>query len=127
MSHRLTTWWRVLSVVLLGLAMATWPSASWAGTTTSFSVLHQGAGASLSAKGTARFGTTIAVSPASSSAQMSVALYPVITVRSELAPIVSGQGPGVGAIATTGTFDLKCLKNGQANFIVTLYTLRQHR
>ena len=122
MSHRLTTWWRVLSVVLLGLAMATWPSASWAATTTSFSVLHQGAVASLSAQGTARFGTTIAVSPASSNAEMSVALYPVITVRSELAPIVNGQGPGVGAIATTGNFDLKCLKNGQANFIVTLYT-----
>jgi hypothetical protein len=122
MSHRLTTWWRVLSVVLLGLAMATWPSASWAAVTPSFSVLHQGAVASLSSSGTARFGTTIAVTPASSGAQMSVALYPVITARSELAPIVDGQGPGVGAIATTGTFDLKCLKDGEANFIVTLYT-----
>jgi hypothetical protein len=122
MSHRLTTWWRVLSVVLLGLAMATWPSASWAAATPTFSVLHQGAVASLSAKGSARFGTTITVSPAQSTAQISVALYPVITARSELDPIVDGQGPGVGAIATTGTFDLKCLKNGEANFVVTLYT-----
>ncbi|MGC2168526.1 MAG: hypothetical protein WA580_05430, partial [Acidimicrobiales bacterium] len=83
MSHRLTTWWRVLSVVLLGLAMATWPSASWAAVTPSFSVLHQGAVASLSSSGTARFGTTITVSPDQSGAQMSVDLYPVITARSE--------------------------------------------
>ncbi|HTT58740.1 MAG TPA: hypothetical protein VMF33_01720 [Acidimicrobiales bacterium] len=122
MSHRLTTWWRVLSVVLLGLAMATWPSASWAEGTPSFSVLHQGAVASLSSTGTARFGTTIAVTSAQGLARMSVSLYPVITARSELAPIVNGQGPGVGAIATTGTFDLKCLTHGQATFIVTLYT-----
>ncbi|MGC2485786.1 MAG: DUF6049 family protein [Acidimicrobiales bacterium] len=122
MSHRLTTWWRVLSVVLLGLAMVTWPSASWAAAPPSFSVLHQGAVAALSAKGTARFGTTISVSPAQSNAGISVNLYPVITARSEITPIVSGQGPGVGAIATTGPFPLKCLKNGEANFIVTLYT-----
>ena len=33
MSHRFSTWWRALSVVLLCLATVTWPSAAWADTT----------------------------------------------------------------------------------------------
>ncbi|HEY1826234.1 MAG TPA: DUF6049 family protein [Acidimicrobiales bacterium] len=122
MSHRLTTWWRVLSVVLLGLAIVTWPSASWAAATPSFSVLHQSAVASLSAKGTARFGTTLSLGAGESGASLIVTLYPVITTRGELAPIVSGAGPGVSAVATTGSFALRCLKDGEANFVITLYT-----
>ncbi len=122
MSHRLTTWWRVLSVVLLGLAMVTWPSASWADSPPSFSVLHQSAVASLSGAGTARVGTTLSLSPADPHASVVVTLYPVVTTRGELTPIVAGTGPGVAPIATTGSFALHCLKDGEANFVVTLYT-----
>ncbi|MGH3732840.1 MAG: hypothetical protein ACRDVC_05605 [Acidimicrobiales bacterium] len=122
MSHRFTTWWRALSVVFLSLATVTWPSAAWAGTTPHFDVVHQSSVASLSPSGTARFGTTITITPSSASASAIVTIYPVITARSELAPIVDGVGPGVGAVSTTGSFALRCLHAGKASFNITLYT-----
>jgi hypothetical protein len=122
MSHRFTTWWRALSVVLLSLATVTWPSASWAGTTTQFAIAHQSPVATLSTKGAARFGTTLAINPGTARVSAVVTIYPVITTRGEIAPIVDGAGPGVAAVATTGSFALTCLKAGDVSFNITLYT-----
>jgi hypothetical protein len=122
MSHRFTTWWRALSVVLLSLAAVTWPSAARADTTPRFVVVHQSAVASLSARGTARFATTLAVTPAPAGTSVIVTIYPVISARSEIAPIVDGVGPGVRPLSTTGSFALSCLRDGNATFNVTLYT-----
>jgi hypothetical protein len=122
MSHRFTTWWRALSVVLLSLATVTWPSAARADTTPRFVVVHQSAVASLSARGTASFATTLAVTPAAAGASAIVTIYPVISARSEIAPIVDGVGPGVRPLSTTGSFALSCLHDGNATFNVTLYT-----
>src|ERR1700678_308410 len=122
MTHRFTTWWRALSVVLLSLATVTWPSAAQADTTPQFVVVHQSAVASLSASGTANFGTTLAVTPAPASTSVIVPIYPVISARSEIAPIVDGVGPGGRPLSTTGSFKLSCLHDGSASFNVTLYT-----
>jgi hypothetical protein len=122
MSHRFTTWWRALSVVLLSLAAVTWPSASWADTTPHFVVVHQSSVASLSPHGAARFGTTLAITPDTSGAKAIVTIYPVINARSEIAPIIDGVGPGVGPVATTGSFALDCVHNGDVSFNVTIYT-----
>jgi len=51
-----------------------------------------------------------------------VTIYPVITARGEIAPIVDGTGPGVAAVATTGSFRLDCLKAGDVSFNITLYS-----
>jgi len=122
MSHRFTTWWRALSVVLLSLATVTWPSASWAGTTPQFLIAHQSPVATLTTSGSARFGTTLAITPATAAASAIVTIYPVITARGEIAPIVDGTGPGVAAVTTTGSFKLNCLKAGDVSFNITLYT-----
>ena len=122
MSHRFTTWWRALSVVLLSLATVTWPSASWADTTPQFVIVHQTPVATLSTNGAARFGTTLALTPAATKATAIVTIYPVLTGRAEIAPIVEGTGPGVAATATTGSFALSCLKSGDVSFNITLYT-----
>jgi hypothetical protein len=122
MSHRFTTWWRALSVVLLSLAMVTWPSAARADTTPRFVVVHQSAVASLSSRGTASFATTLAITPAPGGTSAIVTIYPVISARSEIAPIVDGVGPGVRPLSTTGSFTLNCLRDGKATFNVTLYT-----
>jgi hypothetical protein len=122
MSHRFTTWWRALSVVLLSLATVTWPSASWADTTPQFVIAHQSPVATLSQNGAARFGTTLAITPTTATASVVVTIYPVITARGEIAPIVDGIGPGVPAVATTGSIALTCLKAGAASFNITLYT-----
>jgi hypothetical protein len=122
MSHRFTTWWRALSVVLLSLATVTWPSASWADTTPQFFIAHQSPVATLSQSGAARFGTTLSITPATSTISAIVTIYPVITTRGEIAPIVDETGPGVAAVATTGSFKLTCLKGGDVSFNITLYT-----
>jgi hypothetical protein len=122
MSHRFTTWWRALSVVLLSLATVTWPSASWADTTPQFVIAHQTSVATLSTSGAARFGTTLTITPATATVSAIVTIYPVITARGEIAPVVDGTGPGVAAVATTGSFALTCLKGGHVSFNITLYT-----
>ena len=55
MFHQFSSWWRALSVVLLGLATLTWPSAAQATTTPSFSVLSESSTASLNATGAGVF------------------------------------------------------------------------
>ncbi len=121
MSHRFTTWWRALSVVLLSLATVTWPSASWANTTPGFTVVHQNVLATLSPRGILHFATTVRLTPAKTNASANVTIFPALTTASALSPIVSGTGATTPAISSTGTFALNCLQRGEATFSVSIY------
>ncbi|MGA7834551.1 MAG: hypothetical protein WCA31_05035 [Acidimicrobiales bacterium] len=124
MSHRFTSWWRALSVVLLSLATLTWPSASWAVSTPRFDIVHQNALTTLSSVGTTTVTTTVAVTPGTGPVSASVAVFPALVTRSQLAPIVAGKGVTGHPLSATGTFDLGCVKHGVASFGVTLFTER---
>jgi hypothetical protein len=123
MSHRFTSWWRALSVVLLSLATLTWPSASWAASTPQFDIVHQNALTSLSSLGTSTFTTVVSVTPAGSTTA-SVAIFPAIVTRSQIEPIVEGTGVSGRPLSATGNFALACLRHGSATFGVTLFTSR---
>ncbi|MHB8379256.1 MAG: hypothetical protein ACYDB2_04960 [Acidimicrobiales bacterium] len=122
MSHRFTTWWRALSVVLLSLATVTWPSASWANTTPGFTVIDQNALATLSTRGTLHFATTVRLTPANAKASASVTIFPALSAVAGLSPVVSGAGVTGAAMSSTGTFALNCLQRGDATFSVSVYT-----
>ncbi len=124
MFRRISTWWRALSVVLLCLATVAWPTAAQAGTTPSFSLVHQETVATLSAKGTSHFTVVLGVHPLGSSSQARVTLYPRIIDRSQLAPIVSDVGTTARALVTTKSFALVCASHGSYTFTVDLYTHR---
>ncbi|MCU1364076.1 MAG: hypothetical protein JWM55_1904 [Acidimicrobiaceae bacterium] len=120
MSHRFTTWWRALSVVLLSLATVTWPSAARADTTSTFVVVHQNAVAALSARGVSRFTTTLRLA-ASPRTHVSVTLYPALVTQGALQAIVNGDDATTQPLSTT-RFDLNCERGGEATFSVTLHT-----
>jgi hypothetical protein len=122
MSHRFTSWWRALSVVLLSLATLTWPSASWADSTPRFDIVHQNALTALSKLGTSTFTTTVAITPATARVSASVAIFPALVTRSQLQPVVAGTGVAGRPLSATGVFTLGCVKHGEASFGVTLYT-----
>ncbi len=122
MSHRFTTWWRALSVVLLSLATVTWPSAARADTSAHFDVVHQQVLTTLSRRGTTHFATTVRLSPASATAMATVIIYPRLVTRLQLAPIIAGTGTTAKALSSTGPFALRCLRHGEASFDVTLAT-----
>jgi hypothetical protein len=124
MSHRFTSWWRALSVVLLSLATLTWPSASWAASTPRFDIVHQNALTSLSSLGTSTFTTIVSVTPADSTTTASVAIFPAIVTRGQIDPIVEGLGVTGHPLSATGNFSLACLRRGSATFGVTLFTHR---
>jgi len=125
MFHRFPTWWRALSVVLLSLATVTWPSAAQAGTTPSFTVVHQSAFTSLSPRGDARFSATIHTSAASSPPLVRVSIYPRVIERSQLAPILDGAGLSSPFTSSTGDFALSCVAHDEATFTVQLQTTPQ--
>jgi hypothetical protein len=124
MFHRFSTWWRVLSVVLLCLATVTWPMAAQAGTTPSFKLLHQDAVAVLSSKGTAHFSLTLATTPEGATSHARVTIYPRVIDRSQLTPIIAGTGPTGKAMATTSSFALRCETHGSFTFTIDLFTSR---
>ncbi len=124
MSHRFTTWWRALSVVLLSLATVTWPLAARADTTVPFEVVHQQAVATLSAQGTTRFSTTVELGASVRHALASVTIYPALITQGALESVVAGAGAATKAMSTTGPFALNCVKSGQASFSVTVHTRR---
>jgi hypothetical protein len=124
MFHRFSTWWRALSVVLLCLATVTWPTAAQAGTTPTFSILHQDAVASLSAKGTTHFSVTLAINPKGVASKARVTMFPRVIDRSQLSPVVSGAGVTGAALTTTSTFTLRCEVHGTFRFTVDLFTDR---
>ena len=123
MSHRFSTWWRALSVVLLSLATVTWPSAAHAETTSHIEFIHQDAVATLSKEGTSHFSTTIRI-PESSSAHGDVTLYPRIVERSQLAPIINGVGLTGRGISTTGPIDFSCNSGTEIRFDVDIFSRR---
>jgi hypothetical protein len=120
MSHRFTTWWRALSVVLLSLATVTWPSAARAAATPQFTVVHQSALATLSSGGTGRFATTLHLSTRTA-ARVRITIYPVLFARSQLDSIAQGIGTSAKPLSTT-SFSLRCERHGDATFSVTIYT-----
>jgi hypothetical protein len=122
MSHRFTTWWRALSVVLLSLATVTWPSAARADTTAPFTIVHQEAVATLSTHGTTHFSTTVDIGAGTAHALASVALYPALVTQGALDSIVAGTGASTKPMSTTGPFALNCVRSGQATFSVTVHT-----
>jgi hypothetical protein len=122
MSHRFTTWWRALSVVLLSLATVTWPSAARAATTVPFTIVHQGAVATLTSQGIGHFSTTIDLGPSAPRALASVTLYPALVTQTALESIVEGQGATTKPMSTTGPFALNCEHNGTATFNVTVHS-----
>ena len=124
MFHRFSTWWRALSVVLLGLATITWPSASSAATTPVFTVEHQDATAVMSSSGTARIVITLAFRHPSDTTQVSLALYPRIVMRSQIAPIISGAGVSGPAAASTGSFEPDCTASRTSTIAVVFFTGR---
>src|ERR1700689_5423728 len=124
MFHRLSSWWRAFSVVLLCLATMAWPTAARAGTTPSFTLLHQDAVATVTAKGTAHFAFTLSTSPVGSSSSARVTIYPRVVDRSQLAPIVADTGTSQKPLGTTSTFSLKCETHGHFKFTVDLYSRR---
>jgi hypothetical protein len=124
MSHRFTTWWRALSVVLLSLATVTWPTAARADTTAPFSIVHQDAVATLSAHGTTLFATTLDLGSGVTHARASVTIYPALITQTGVDAIVAGTGASTKPIATTGSFALNCERLDDATFSVTIHTRR---
>lgn len=120
MTHRFTSWWRVLCVVLLGLATVTWPSAARADTSVRVTIVHQNALATLSAHGFTHFATTLRLSPGS--ARATVTIYPRLVARSQIEPIVAGQGTSAAPLASTGSIPLACRHDGEVTFSITLLT-----
>ena len=124
MFHRFSTWWRALSVVLLGLATITWPSASGAATTPVFVVEHQDATAVMSTSGTSRIVIKMAFAHPSAATDASLALYPRIVMRSQITPITSGAGISGAATSSTGSFQPDCTSSRASTVTVVLFTGR---
>ena len=127
MFHRFSTWWRALSVVLLCLATMAWPTAARAGTTPSFTLLHQDPVATVSSNGTSHFALTISTSPHGAKSRARVTIYPRVIDRSQLAPIVAGTGTTQHSLGTTSTFALTCEVHGSYKFTVEMYGQRPRR
>ena len=101
-----------------------WPTAARAGTTPSFTLLHQDAVATVTAKGTAHFSFTLSSLPVGTSSQARVTIFPRIVDRSQLAPIVADTGTTQKSLGTTSTFGLTCETHGHYKFTVELYSRR---
>jgi hypothetical protein len=99
-----------------------WPTAAHAATTPSFTLLHQDAVATVTAKGTSHFTVTVSTSPANATSRARVTIYPRVIDRSQLAPIVAGTGTTQKELGTTSTFTLKCESRGHFKFTVNLYS-----
>jgi hypothetical protein len=122
MFHRFPTWWRAISVVLLGLATVTWPSAAQAETTSSFKVSHQGAWVALSHDGRARLRVTLKLPKPHDKAVAQLSLFPRILTRSQITPIINGSGSGSPSVSTTALIDLNCATHRSISFTVGLFT-----
>ncbi len=122
MFHRLSTWWRALSVVLLGLATVTWPSAAQAATTATM-LLHQGVVVNLAGDGSGRFSTSLRLAPSANSAAVQVSIFPRIIERVQLTPIIDGDGDTSSPIASTSPFELSCVAHDKATFVVSIVTV----
>ena len=127
MYHRFSTWWRALSVVLLGLATTTWPSAAGAATSSNFSVVRQSSVATISPTGDARFAMTLAFDQPDHNLTVAVALYPRVIMRSQIDPVITGAGVSGSAIASTGSTRADCTASRTATVIIGLFSNRAIR
>ncbi len=121
MFHRFSTWWRALSVVLLGLATITWPSAALAQSTPSFSVISQSSVAILSSTGSATLSLDLSI-PSGVTDAVTLALYPQILYRSEVTAIIAGTGTTSAAIATTTVASPTCATGTTLTLAVSLFS-----
>ena len=101
-----------------------WPTASRAGTTPSFTLLHQDAVASVSVVGLSHFSFTISTAPKSAPSRARVTIYPRIIDRSQLAPIIAGTGSTQQALGTTRIFALTCAVHGHFKVTVNMFSRR---
>ena len=122
MFHQFSSWWRALSVVLLGLATLTWPSAAQATTTPSFSVLSESSTASLNATGAGVFSLRLKV-PSSGVNDLTLSLFPRIVYRSEVTSLGEGVGPSSSAIATTSLRPSRCQSGTVLDVNVSVFSL----
>jgi len=121
MFHRFSTWWRALSVVLLGLATLAWPSAAQAGPTAVFSVLSQGSVANLSSHGASAFSLVLAV-PHGRADSVVLDLYPQISYRSQVTAIIDGTGVSSTVVADTAVSAPTCVTATTLTLNVSLYS-----
>ena len=121
MFHRFSTWWRALSVVLLGLATLTWPSAAQAQATPVFSVISQSPAAILSNAGSSSFSLTLSI-PHGAINSVTLALYPQIVYRSEVSAIIAGSGTTAAPIAATSVAAPTCAAGTTLGLVVSLFS-----
>ena len=122
MFHQFSSWWRALSVVLLGLATLTWPSAAQAAATPSFSVLAQGAVATLNSEGASSFALDLSI-PHGGVSSVSLSLYRQIVYRSEVGSLIDGVGPTTTALATTTVNEPTCASGTTLDLSVSLFSV----
>lgn len=121
MFHRLSTWWRALSVVLLGLATLTWPTAAQAQTTPVFTVISQDAVVNLSSGGTSSFSLVLNMAGGTIN-NVALALYPQMVYRSEVSAIISGAGTPAAPFATTAVSAPSCATGTTLALTVSLFS-----
>ncbi len=121
MFHRFSTWWRALSVVLLGLATLTWPTAAQAQTTPAFSVVSQDAVADMSGLGVSGFALNLAITNGPASL-VQLALYPQIVYRSEITALVDGSGASTTALSTTAVTNPTCVTGSTLSLLISLFS-----
>lgn len=111
MFDRLPNWWRALGVVLFSLATVTWPSASGASPTPLFNLVHQDVTVSVDTPGVAHFSLTIS-HPAT--AKVTLAIYPHLFARGQIALLVNGRGVSGPPTAVTTLSSAQCSTSGRA-------------
>jgi hypothetical protein len=121
MFHRLSTWWRALSVVLLGLATLTWPSPAQAQTTPIFSVISQDAVANMSGNGTSSFSLDLVVAHGTTNS-VQLSLYPQIVYRSEVTALIDGSGTAASALSSTAVTDPTCATGSTLSLRISLFS-----
>ena len=123
MFHRFSTWWRALSVAVLGFATITWPSVATAGPTPSFAVVFQDSVANLSASGAAGFSVDLAV-PHGTVDNVTLALYPPVVARSEVSAVTDGTGATAAPLASTSASSPSCRTGSSLSLNVSLFSAR---
>ncbi|MDH2903254.1 MAG: DUF6049 family protein [Actinomycetota bacterium] len=121
MFHRFSTWWRALSVVLLGLATLTWPSAAQALSTPRFTVISQDAVANMTSTGISSFSINLDVGQGTTNS-VQLSLYPQLVYRSEINALVNGNGPTAAALSTTAVSNPSCVTGSTLSLHVSLFS-----
>ena len=121
MFHRFSTWWRALSVVLLGLATLTWPSPAQAEATADFSVISQDAVASLSNAGASSFNLDLSI-PNGATNNVVLSAFPELVYRSQVSAIIAGDGTTGAPVASTGVITPTCATGSTLDLKISLFS-----